>query len=83
MSTLDEQDRDDLADREFAYVKGDERKLPIHDEAHVRNAISRFGQTDFDSADDRAAAARKVTAAAKRHGIDIDQDDEVAKAAGH
>ena len=44
MATLDTEDRNRLKDSSFAWVddKG-ERHLPINDEAHVRNAIARFG----------------------------------------
>ena len=82
MSTLDAQERDALRKDQFAYVDKDGGEhLPIHDEAHVRNAISRFGQTHFESTAAKHKAARAVLAAAKRHDIDVDPDDEVAKAA--
>jgi len=41
MSTAE---KDDLADREFAFPK--ERKEPLTDARHVRNAIARFGQVE-------------------------------------
>jgi hypothetical protein len=81
MAQLDTCDRAKLRDRDYAYVDKDgERKLPINDEEHVRNAISRFGQTEFDSAAAKARAARKVLAAAHRHGIEVDEDDDVRRA---
>jgi hypothetical protein len=53
MPELSTRDRDKLDRDQFAYVdrEGGEH-LPINDESHVRNAISRFNQTnqtDFDS----------------------------------
>ena len=48
--------------------------------APVRNAISRFNQTDCDSKNAKHEAARKILAAAKRHGIEVDDDSDVAKA---
>ena len=56
--------RDRLKKSDFAYVdsEGGEH-LPIHDEAHVRNAIARFNQTHFESERARAAARRKILAA--------------------
>lgn len=82
MATLDTQDRNELRDGQFAYVDRDgERHLPIHDESHVRNAIARFSQTDFESKAAKQRAADKVLAAAKRHGIDVDEDSEVREAA--
>ena len=82
MATLDTEDRNRLKDSSFAWVddKG-ERHLPINDEAHVRNAIARFNQTEFDEPGAKSAAARKILAAAKEHGIDVDKNDDVVKAA--
>ena len=82
MATLDTEDRNALKDSSFAWVddKG-ERHLPINDEAHVRNAIARFNQTEFDEPGAKSAAARKILAAAKEHGIDVDKSDDVVKAA--
>ena len=50
MATLDTKDRDKLRSSQFAYVDKDGGEhLPINDESHVRNAIARFNQTDFQS----------------------------------
>jgi len=80
MATLDTEARDKLRRDQFAYVdrEGGEH-LPIHDEAHVRNAIARFNQTEFESKAARDRARRKVLAAAKRHGIEVDPDSNIAK----
>ena len=82
MAQLDTEDRNRLHDESFAWIddKG-ERHLPINDESHVRNAISRFNQTDFEDTSAKHAAARKIMSAAKRHGIDVDDSSDVAKAA--
>ena len=76
------QQRKNLPKGEFAYVdsKGGEH-LPIQDEAHVKNAIARFGQTQFESPEKKRGAARKIMAAAKRHGIEVADDSAVARAA--
>ena len=58
--------------------KGGEH-LPIHDEEHVRNAMARFNQTDFESATAKQSARRKILAAAKRHGIEVGEDSNIAK----
>ena len=82
MATLDTEDRNRLKDSSFAWVDDrGERHLPINDEAHVRNAIARFNQTEFDEPGAKSAAARKILAAAKEHGIDVDKNDDVVKAA--
>ena len=81
MSTLDAEERDALRSNQFAYIDADGGEhLPIHDQAHVRNAIARFGQTHFESGAAKTRAAKAILAAAKRHSIEVDADDEVAKA---
>jgi hypothetical protein len=81
MSTLDAKERDALRKDQFAYVdKEGGEHLPINDEAHVRNAIARFGQTHFESGAAKTRAAKAILAAAKRHQIEVDADDEVATA---
>jgi hypothetical protein len=83
MATLDTKDRDKLRDSSFAWIdKAGERHLPINDESHVRNAIARFNQTDFDEPGAKRGAAKKILDAARKHGIDVDDDDDVVKAAG-
>ena len=82
MAELDAKARNRLHDNSFAWIdkKGD-RHLPISDEEHVRNAIARFNQTDFDEPGARSAAARKILRAAKQHKIEVDDGDDVLKAA--
>ena len=67
MATLTEKGRDKLRSNQFAYVdrKGGEH-LPIHDESHIRNAMARFNQTEFDSPTAKERARRKIVAAAKK-----------------
>ena len=52
---------------------------PIHDESHVRNAIARFNQTDFESAAAKEKARKKILAAAKKHDIEVADDANVSK----
>ena len=82
MAQLTETGRKHIARKNFAYVdrEGGEH-LPIHDADHVRNAIARFNQTAFESVEAKEKARLKVLAAAKRHGIEVAKDDEVAKRA--
>jgi hypothetical protein len=82
MAELDTKARDKLRSSQFAYVdsEGGEH-LPINDESHVRNAMARWNQTDFDSATAKERARRKIVAAAKKHGIEVAADDNVAKPA--
>jgi class 3 adenylate cyclase len=70
MATLDQQKRAKLPDSAFAYVdtKGN-RRLPINDESHVRNALARFNQTRFEDEAARDRARRRLLAAARKYGI--------------
>lgn len=79
MAELTTRKRDKLRKNQFAYVdrKGGEH-LPINDESHVRNAMSRWNQTDFESAAAKERARKKIVSAAKREGIEIDKDDKIA-----
>jgi class 3 adenylate cyclase len=70
MSRLKTSERAKLPDRAFAYIDSSgKRRLPIHDEAHVRNALVRFERVAFedDAAEERART--RLLNAAKRHGI--------------
>ena len=83
MAELDEKDRDELRSSQFAYVDRDGGEhLPIHDESHVRNAISRFNQTDFESKTAKEEARKKILRAAERHGIDVAKDANVKQPVG-
>jgi len=74
--------RDKLRSNQFAYVdsKGGEH-LPIHDEEHIRNAMARFNQTDFESKTAKERARRKIVAAAKKHDIEVSEDSNVGRRA--
>jgi putative phosphoribosyl transferase len=58
-----------LADREFAFPK--ERKEPLSDAKHVRNAIARFDQVEGVSDAERDEAWKRILAAAKRYDVDV------------
>jgi len=80
MAELDTADRKKLSKRQFAFVDREGTgHLPINDEEHVRNAISRWNPTDFPSKSAREEARRKILAAARRHRIEVSEDDLVAK----
>jgi class 3 adenylate cyclase len=70
MATLDAKKRAALPNSAFAYIdsKGN-RRLPINDEAHVRNALSRFNQVKFESAEAKEKAFRRLLKAATEYGI--------------
>jgi hypothetical protein len=69
MAQLTANTRAQLRNAAFAYgdSKG-RRRLPIHDEAHVRNALARFNQTKFEDDAARERARKKLLSAAKKYG---------------
>jgi uncharacterized protein DUF6582 len=80
VAQLDTKDREKMDKRKFAYVdKGGEGHLPINDDVHVRNAMARFNQTDFESGTKKETARKKIVTAAKRRGIKVAKADNVAK----
>ena len=80
MPELDAKDRDDLRSNQFAYVDKDGGEhLPLNDASHVRNAMARFNQTDFESQTAKEAARKKILAAAKRYDIEVDEDSRIRK----
>jgi len=72
-------EKDDLANKEFAFQK--ERKEPLTDARHVRNAIARFDQVEGVSDAERDQAWKRILAAAKRHDVEVSESDwrELAK----
>jgi len=70
VARLDTTKRAKLPNRAFAYVdsRGD-RRLPIHDAAHVRNALARFNQVVFEDERSRERARYRLLNAAKRFRI--------------
>jgi class 3 adenylate cyclase len=70
MATLSASARARLPARAFAYIDSQgRRRLPINDESHVRNALARFDQVQFESAEAREQARLRLIRAAKKYGI--------------
>lgn len=63
----------DLPDSVFAFPQ--QRKEPLTDASHVRNAIARFDQTIGVSHEDRELAFANIKKAAKYYGIDMTETD--------
>lgn len=70
MPPLRAKERAQLPDSAFAYIDSSgRRRLPIHDAAHVRNALARFGQVAFEDEAARDRARGRLLRAAQKHGI--------------
>jgi HK97 family phage prohead protease len=82
--TTQKVDDEDLTKNCFAYRFGDvpsDWKLPIKfstdakSETHVRDALSRWADTQMLDADEKAKARTRILAAAKKFGIDVSDND--------
>ena len=72
-SGLSTAQRDRLSDTKFAFP--DERKEPLNDAKHVRNAIARFDQVEDVSDAERDRAWKRIKTAAKKYDVEIEADD--------
>jgi hypothetical protein len=68
MAKLGTEKREELPASQFACPK--DRKLPINDAAHVRNAMARFDQVITNECHPEAAR-RRILAAATKFGVDV------------
>src|SRR5213082_4129555 len=59
----------EIPSTKFAFPK--ERKEPLTDARHVRNAIARFNQVEGVTKTEKDAAWRRIRTAAKKYGIEI------------
>lgn len=71
MARLDQEERNDLSGREYAFPK--ERKEPLEDARHVRNAVARFNQVKGVSDEERDEAWKRIEAAAKKFGVELEE----------
>jgi hypothetical protein len=71
MSKLDEADRDKLSDSKYAFPK--QRKEPLEDASHVRNAVARFDQVEDVSDSERDEAWKRIKAAAKKFDVHLEE----------
>ena len=71
MSKMNEDDRDHVSSGEFAFPK--QRKEPIHDAAHVRNAIARFNQVEGVSDAERDEAWKRIRHAASKFHVEVNE----------
>jgi len=73
MSKLDEKKREEIPAKEFAFP--DEEKEPLHDAAHVRNAIARFNQVQGVTDAERDKAWKRIKTAAHKFDVDLKEAD--------
>lgn len=71
MSRLDSDDRDHVSSAQFAFPK--QRKEPLEDATHVRNAIARFNQVQGVTDAERDEAWGHIRSAARKHGVEVSE----------
>jgi hypothetical protein len=71
MNSLSTDDRNALKKGEFAFPE--QRKEPLENAAHVRNAVARFNQVKGVSDDERDAAWTRIKAAAKKYDVELSE----------
>jgi hypothetical protein len=69
MTKLNQADRDDLSATQFAFEK--QRKEPLENASHVRNAVARFNQVEGVTDAERDAAWKRIQSAAKKHNVEL------------
>jgi hypothetical protein len=69
MSKLNEAARDRIPATRFAFPK--QRKEPLENATHVRNAAARFNQVQGVSDAERRAAWKRIESAAKRFNVEL------------
>ena len=69
MSELNAKERHHIKDSQFAFPK--ERKEPLEDASHVRNAIARFDQVEEVSDHERDEAWKRIKKAADKFGVEV------------
>jgi hypothetical protein len=68
---LSTKEKDNLPESVFAFPK--QRKEPLTDAAHVRNALARFDQVKDVTDEDRDLAFANIKKAAAHYGVDIQE----------
>lgn len=71
MGTLSEKERDSLPESIFAFPK--QRKMPLNDASHVRNAVARFNQVEDVSDSEREQAWTNIEKAAKHWDVELSE----------
>ncbi len=71
MAKLTKPARDRISASKFAFPK--QRKVPLENASHVRNAVARFRQVKDVTEAERRAAWKRIQAAAKLYGIELQQ----------
>jgi len=70
---LSSKEREELPESVFAFPK--QRKEPLTDAAHLKNALARFDQVEDVSDADRDLAFANIQAAARHYDVQVEESD--------
>jgi hypothetical protein len=73
MAKLARPARDQISATKFAFPK--QRKEPLENGSHVRNAVARFNQVKGVTEVERRAAWKRIQSAAKRFGVEVQESE--------
>ena len=71
MARLDQDDRNEMSGGQYAFAK--ERKEPLENASHVRNAVARFNQVKGVTDAERDEAWKRIETAAKKFGVELEE----------
>ena len=74
MPELSSKKRKKLPDSAFAFPE--ERKAPLTDPSHVRNAAARFNQVEGVSKEEKEKAKGRIKKAAKKFDVELSKDPD-------
>jgi hypothetical protein len=73
MAKLTRPGRDRTSATKFVFPR--QRKEPLENASHVRNAVARFHQVKVVTKGERRAAWKRIQSAAKRYGVDLQESE--------
>jgi cell division protein FtsX len=73
MSKMNQNQRDNIPTRNFAFAK--QRKEPLEDASHVRNAIARFNHVEGVTDSERDEAWARIRSAAGKFDVTLEEGD--------
>ena len=73
MSRVSKKEEEQFPESAFAFPK--ERKEPLEDASHVRDAIARFDQVEGVTNQERDEAWKRIQRAAKKFGVELHEHD--------
>ena len=71
MTKLTHEEKEHIPAKQYAFPK--QRKEPLEDASHVRNAIARFSQVKDVTDAERDEAWKHIRAAAKKFGVEMQE----------